>query len=104
MHFNGPGTWAVSAMIAETSKTWVRPTRGSGRYSTRRGNLDLIVGRYATRAEAEAARLRAYHAHADVTARKAAVEAEMKEATRPFRDRLAQLNAELADRIREETA
>lgn len=96
-----PRSWAVSPMVAETAKTWVRLV---GRNNKRRSDLDLIVARFSTRAEADAARLRAIDVFDDVAARKAAVDAEMREAMRPFQDRLIQLNAEYADRLRDETA
>lgn len=100
--FNGgwweePERWAVSPVVAETAKMWTRThSYGAG---TRRGDKALIQGRYATRQEAEAARLAAMEVYEDTGARMKAVQDEMEEACRPYLDRLKQLNAERADRV-----
>lgn len=104
--FNGgwweePERWAVSPMVSETAKTWMRThSYGTG---TRRGDKVLIKGRYASRQEAEAARLAAIEVYQDIATREAEIERLMAEACRPFKDRLKQLAAEQADRISEIT-
>ncbi|AFU88278.1 hypothetical protein CcrColossus_gp408 [Caulobacter phage CcrColossus] len=96
-----PERWAVTYMISETEKTWMRPySSGVGQ---QRGLKDLIKGRFTTRQEAEAARLAAIEVFQDIAAREAEVERLMVEAMRPFKDRLKQLAAEQEDRLSEIT-
>ncbi|AXQ68955.1 hypothetical protein HOU00_gp170 [Caulobacter phage CcrPW] len=96
-----PERWAVTHMISETDKTWMRPyPSGAG---SQRGLKDLIKGRYASRQEAEAARLAAIEVFQDIAAREAEIELLIAEAVRPYKDRLKQLAAEKADRMSEIT-
>lgn len=104
--FNGgywdqPERWAVTYMISETEKTWMRPhSRGGGKT---RGDKNLIIGRFESRQEAEAARLAAIEIFQDIAARETEVELLIAEACRPYKDRLKQLAAERTDRMSEIT-
>lgn len=105
-YWQSPDRWAVGRLVSETAKMW------SGRmidirapdhneHRERRRALDLIKGRFATLDEALAAIREARRLEREIEARAGAVKDEMTEVMAPFKSRIAQIQSERDDRLRE---
>lgn len=102
-----PTRWGMGRWVRETAKIWFGHAysgvgmTGGREYPERRRQLDLIVGRFATREEAVQAIRDAIDVQRETDARRDAVKAEMATAMEPFKSRILQINAEVEDRLRE---
>lgn len=108
-----PDRWAIGHWKRETDHfwfgaaipyTWNRKREDRGWSRTMRRPLNLIVGRYPTQEEAEAAREAAVAVQRDIEARTQAVNDEMAKVMEPFLSRIRQLQAEEADTLKIITA
>lgn len=104
--WHSPDRWRVGRWVGETSKMWtghiIEFRDGQSReFPARRRALDLIKGRFATLDEALAAIREARRLEREIEARAGAVKDEMTEVMAPFKSRIAQIQSERDDRLRE---